>query len=370
MFLASPPEAVAPMHRNLARGLALLACAAVVSGGAVTAVHATDDRSARRVAYSGGPPPQVLAYWRDTRIALSPLLLYVRILPESIKAIDGAGGHANAAQVRQAGVMAESFATARDLVGRLAVPAQAPAGTGELLQVACQLYRQSALALTELRGADSAAGAGSAIVRRAALLQTVGDRLIDQVRRVLAIDSVGQRQAPMEFRYAPPVPSVAEVTGSSAVAAPAAPLGSYLSAARAVLAADPNAHSAKQARAVLSTALAGLAADVNAGSEDVIGARLAIVLGLVAQSARLDQHAGSAAALYTLSQDVWNAGRTLTPVPHAQIEPIQLSAAARLRVWTGGAFHGRPPALKSGEDVGAGLPGGLPAIDPSQILKD
>jgi hypothetical protein len=70
-----------------------------------------------------------------------------------------------------------------------------------------------------------------------------------------------------------------------------------------------------------------------------------------------------------LSNDVWNTARTLVPASGSAIPVLGPSAVPRSAVFTGGAFSGRPPALKPGDDIAAGLPGGLPPIDPTQILR-
>ncbi len=143
------------MNSALTRRLAALGCVAAISATALGVVAASgdDDGGRAQAATVALPSAEVLKYWTDAKTTLSPLLVYVRQLPLTIKAVQKAGGTASDGQLSQAGAMAESFATARDLVGRIAVPATAPSGVGELLQVACQLYRQSALALPELQTA-------------------------------------------------------------------------------------------------------------------------------------------------------------------------------------------------------------------------
>ncbi len=367
-------EVVSQVKPRMVRGLAALGCCAAVTATSLGVIATSDDgRSGAGLVASGRnlPSDEVLKYWADSKAALPPLLLYVRQLPLSIQAVRDTKGEASDSQLRQAKVMADSFATARDLVGRIAVPASAPAGVGELLQVACQLYRQSALTLRELRTARDAA-ARVEVGTRAAGLQAVGDRLFDQVRRVLAIDVIGQDQAPAEFRYAPPVPAVTDLPGTVPPAA-AGPvdLDLALSAARSIL--EQESTGSLDVTAASRRALASIAHTLELESvgqgEDVIGARLAIALALIAQSAEADGQAKSAGSILMISNDVWNQARTLSEKPHPALEVLGAPMVKRSQVWTGGQFDGSPPALAPGQDVGSGVPGGLPEIDPTQILK-
>jgi hypothetical protein len=362
------------MNRRITRGLAVLGCVLAVSATTSVIVEATTNDSTSAALGASGkglPSAEVMKYWSDTGNALAPLLLYVRLLPTAIKGLQATTDETEDGQLRQYGVMAESFATARDLVGRIAVPAGAPAGVSELLQVACQLYRQSALALTELKIAQTDP-ARPAVLRRAASLQAVGDRLFDQARRVLDIDAVGEGQAPVEYRYAPPVPAVADLTGQPASSRAAGQnLDQDLRSAALLISEASTGKSS--APAATFQALRGIASglEVNpAGQgEDVIGARLAIALALLAEGAKVDGQPKSADSLLMLSNDLWNQARTLNPQPHPALQQLDAPKLARAQVWTGGEFNGSPPALLPGQDVGSGVPGGLPKINPTEILK-
>lgn len=363
------------MNQRVFRGLAALGCVVALSATtlAVAGARADDDKTSAALVASGAglPPAEVSKFWNDSKNALSPLLLYVRLLPQAIEGVQDADGSANKSQINQARVMAENFATARDLVGRIAVPASAPAGVGEILQVACQLYRQSALALTELAPA-SPGPASLATAQRAASLQAIGDRLFDQARRVLRIDAVGEGQAPVEYRYAPPVPAVADLTGEPAPALVGkADLDEDLRSA-AVLISRASAGKAG-APATTFTALRNIATGLESSpgtqGEDVLGARLAIALALIAEGAKVSRQPESADALLMLSNDVWNQSRTLSPEPHPALRQLDAPIRSRSQVWTGGEFNGTPPALAPGQDVGSGLSNGLPKLDPTQILK-
>jgi hypothetical protein len=361
------------MNRRVTRGLAVLGCVVVVSAATSVIVEAStrdskDSAGAALVASDAGlPSAEVVKYWNDTKTALSPLLLYVRLLPKAIQGIQDNKGAANDSQLNQAAVMGENFATSRDLVGRIAVPASAPAGVGELLQVACQLYRQSSLTLTELKGVP----ARLAVAQRAASLQVIGDRLFDQARRVLHIDAVAANQAPVEYRYAPPVPALVDLTGTAAQPGDAANVDEALRSARLLIERASTGRS--EAPAASFRALQGVAGGLETDSvgqgEDVIGARLAIALALRAEGAKVDGQSPSADSLLMLSNDVWNQSRTLSPAPHPALTMLNAPKRDRSQVWTGGDFNGKPPALAPGQDVGSGVPGGLPKLDPAQILK-
>lgn len=364
------------MNRRVVRGLAVLGCVIAVSATTSVIVQARTDGSDSTPALvasgKGLPSAEVVKYWSDTGNALAPLLLYVRQLPTAIKGLQGTTDRTGDSQIRQYGVMAESFANARDLVGRIAVPAAAPAGVGELLQVACQLYRQSALALTELKTEQTAPGR-PAVIMRAASLQALGDRVIDQARRVLDIDAVGENQAPVEYRYAAPVSSVADLTGRPAPTQSGEQnLGRTLNSAR-VLISRASTGKGDEDPSITFEALRGIAGALEATSsentEDILGARLAIALALLAEGAKVDGQPKSADSLLMISNDLWNQARTLNAQPHPALKQLDAPKLARAQVWTGGEFDGKPPALLPGQDVGSGLSGGLPKINPTEILK-
>lgn len=365
---------------SIVRGVAVLGVGIIVLAGALAFVLPDDEPNAQPapvVSTETVPSPAVAAYFVDAKTALSPLLLYVRALPTNIKALqedDGAG--ASASTIRQMFTMAEAFATARDLVGRIAVPAQAPAGAGELLQIASQLYRQSALAVTELSTVE-AGEPGRAVLDRALQLQILGDRVIDQVRRVLQIDAVGPEEAPIEYQYPPPVPAISDVTGADRSVAGTSTLEQDLEEARAFLEDvsanedyDPKDSDGQQFQDLarrLENAAGSL--DSTDQGEDVLAARLALVLAIVATEAREQGQDGSVDALLMISNDLWNQARTLTASPHREIAELDEPSKPRSEVWVGGDFDGSPPPLAPGEDIGSGLPGGLPEIDPTEILK-
>ncbi len=314
------------MRRPLVRGLAALGCAVVLFGATAAAVELSGDDSGRPSSSTVGASPEVQAYWSDTKRALSPLLLYVRILPETVHAIERSDGRLSKGQIQLAGDMAEAFATARDLVGRLPRPAAVTGDVGELLQLACQLYREAALSIAERSPG------------RAEALRVIGDRLIDQSRRVLQIDAAQPDSASVELQYAPPVPALSDIAGGASTAD-------------------------------LDAAAAALEATGTGAGEDVIGARLSVLLGVLADQAQQDGQTRAARALTTLRADLWNTARTLVASPHPALAGPALPVPFRAQVWTGGAFDGQPPALRPGDDVDAGLPGGLPRVDPAQILR-
>lgn len=359
------------MRKRALHSFAAIGCAAALSVTAigVAAVRDDDTRHAG-LAASERPLPtdEVLKYWSDSKAALSPLLLYVRLLPLAIKSAHDSGGQATDAQLRQAKVMAGSFATARDLVGRIAVPPTAPVGVGELMQVACQLYRQSALTLHEIEAVP--AGEPRVIAAsRAAALQAIGDRIFDQVRRTLAIDAIGQDHSPTEFQYLPPVPAVADLPGGASEPARLGADDSLREAGDLIGRASTGTPLSEPETERLRSIASALESTTDEQGEDVIGARLAIALAVIASSAHADGMTKTADEILMISNDVWNQARTLEPHSRSAMQQLAAPKVSRDRVWSGGQFDGRPPALKPGQDVGSGLPGGLPTIDPSEILK-
>lgn len=361
-------------QRRIVRRVAVLGCAVAVAAAGVTVTRQAQDRSShdQRLTAHGSAIPAILSYYADTRTALSPLLLYVRVLPKTIAALEAQGGRVSDTQVEQAGYMADSFATARDLVGRLTVPAQAPSGVGELMQIACELYRQSALSITELKTV-SPGESGIAVLTRAGSLQAIADRVIDQVRRVLEIDRVGDDEAPAEYQFAPPVPALKDLVGRPAEGlGKTSSLTSSLRTAGLLIADTSSGRGSESPAAALSSlesVVAALEKSPQHQAEDVLGARLAIALALIAEQARVESQTSSVDAVLMLSNDLWNQARTLSAKPNSAIQHLGATKLSRSEVWTGGLFKGNPPPLKPGQDIGADVPGGLPKIDPAQILK-
>jgi hypothetical protein len=359
------------MRKRTRQSLAAIGCAAALTVTAVGAAEVNDHSGggARLVADRRPiPTDAVLKYWADSKTALSPLLLYVRQLPLSVKAVRDSGGQASSAQLHQAKIMASSFADARDLVGRIAVPATAPHGVGELLQAACQLYRQSALTLREVAHVPAGEPRVAAAARAGALL-AVGDRLFDQVRRTLAIDSIGQDNSPTEFQYLPPVPAVADLPGGAAKPSGSSVDDNLREAGRLINQASAGAPLSPADSEKLRSIASALEISKGEQGEDVIGARLAIALAVIANNAQADGQARSADEILMISNDLWNQASTLESHPRSVIERLGAPKLSRDEIWTGGQFDGHPPALKPGQDVGSGLRGGLPKVDPTQILK-
>jgi hypothetical protein len=361
------------MRERALKSLAAVGCVAALSlTGVGVAVSRHDDNSGHGGLVADArplPTADVLKYWADSKAALSPLLLYVRQLPLAIKGVQDKGGETTPGQFSQAKDMANSFATARDLVGRIAVPASAPSGVGELLQMGCQLYREAALTLDQMSAVPAGAPRVS-LAGRAAALQAIGDRLFDQVRRVLAIDEIGQDTSPAQYQYLPPVPAVADLPGGPAKPARSGLDTNLRDAGRIIAEASSGGTAPAADFDRLRSIASALEESKTPQREDVIGARLAISLAVVADGGTgADGAPQRTDAILMLSNDLWNQARTLETSPRSAIEPLGATKLTRNQVWTGGAFNGHPPALKPGEPVGSGLPGGLPVINPDQILK-
>jgi hypothetical protein len=330
---------------------------------AVAATSAEPDIEARRASAAE------VTYFRDAGAALTPLLLHVKALPAVLRSVKSTGVVAPS-QVSELRRMAEGFATARDLVGRLPVPVDAPAPVGQLMQVACQLYREAALTGADVQPSSGAPAARST-AEQAEALRLLGDRLIDQVRRLLLIDKASADSAPMQLNYPAPVPPVADITSVAVAEGSSGPTTTQaaLSAAWTVLetAATGNSGGPQQtARALIS--VASVLQSAHGGQdEDAVTARIAILLAVLAQRAEAESRSERAAELEMLWIDVWSQAARLKG-PHAHtLQALPVAALSRAAVWTGGAFNGSPPAMDPRQGVGSGLPGGLPRVNPSDI---
>jgi hypothetical protein len=346
----------------------LLALLAALAG--VTLRSGGHERAVAEASPNDPVAPQVLTYFHDATTALTPLLTYVRALPQIITYLESDTGVVTQSVLNQASYMGDSFALARDLVGRLPVPEQAPAAVGELLQLSCQLYRQAVVAIADLHGLPHRGAQAQAVLRRVNALRDLGDRVIDQVRRVLRIDSAGAQQAHIVYRFAPPVPPVEDILGRSRPVVAAGSLRTQLAAARSLLTAvsAPGHTSSDTESAQLEAVTSQLQGRPESSSEPVVAARLALLIALVADQAR-QQQSSTTDVLLSLSDDLWNQAAQLSSRPHHEVMPLRGSRLPRSQVWVGGPFNGTPPPLKPGDPVDAGVPGGLPTLDPTKILK-
>lgn len=375
------PDRLAPTGRTatslwriaLVTAGAILATAVAV-GVAVAASQDDDADAAAVTSAEGAQPvaPEVIEYFGDLRDALSPLLLHVRALPATITALQErqTDQGLQPTQVAQLRYMAEDFATARDLVGRVPAPEQAPAPVSELMSIAAQLYRQSALAITDLATASPAES--EAVLGRAAALHQLGDRLIDQSRRVLQVDKAGPDEAEVEYRYADPVPTVASVTSRSVPEHIVSGGASVVTQARQLLAAATASGLRLDATrpdpdALLATA-GYLEQKAELPGEDVITARMAILLAILADDTEAFGDTPQAEELRLIAHETWNAAGTMPGELLADRDALSPARIARGSVWRGGVFNGTPPPIAPGAGPGSGLPGGLPAVDTSKIL--
>jgi hypothetical protein len=334
--------------------LALLSVAAC--NGPATHAGATPAASTPPVASKA-----VLQYFSDVKTALAPLLVHVRTLPAMTEDVRKTGV-VSSTQVSAAGRMAFDFATARDLVGRIPVPPEAPEPVGELMQIACQLYRTSALELQK--------GGGARAARNAAALQQLADGLIDQVRRLLAVDHAGTDQLAIEYRYADPVPAVRSFVGPAPTSRTATvdSLVTAVEGARRAL--DDQTRPAASRRVASTPELATLATRLEALGSDspeyVVTARIALLLGVLAHETSLEGRTAASDLLDMLSRETWNQAAAF---PGRPVAPIGATRLGRSEVWTGGAFNGSPPPLVPAQGIGSGLPGGLPTVDGTSILE-
>ena len=348
-------------HLRAGGGLVIVALLVTATGAAVLR-PGRHDRQSKPASFSVSPA--VLTYFSQIREGLSPLLVNVRALPSVISVLQKDRSGASPGQLQAVAAMAEDFATARDLVGRVPVPRQAPTAVGELMQISCQLYREAALSVAELATVRPGASA-QAVLHRAAVLNALGDRVIDQVRRLLQVDRAGAEQANIEYRYLPPVPDVATVF------AVFGPLASH------AVAVSDDLRQAANLLDVTSPSV-GVVQDLVAVAtrleqqvrppEGVISARFAILVALLAADAAQHGQMAAAGSLSMISHDLWLQAPSLSPHLRNAFGVLAPSATTRMHVWTGGAFNGKPPLLLPGQDIGSGLPGGLPPVDTSKIL--
>jgi hypothetical protein len=323
------------------RRASLVAAAAVVAAGALVAATSAFGDVAHRSDDPGDLDARV-AYYQNVKAALSPLLIHVRDLPSALGPFTASDPKVPDPSLTGTGdKLADDFATARDLVGR--IPAPEPA-IGELYESAVVLYVEAARTLAILPSAPDVTGTA----RQALRLRLIGDRVFDQSKRLLGDlrPSSARSKLPDEIRLPDPMPDFAgehiEPTGTDATTAQLEKL------TRSALRLPRNSE------ALVTASLAALVA--------------AESLRVPASSGAAEAASGRAVRLSAIGQQLWDTARrlagrerhSLAPFPGNRVDPAVLR--------TGGAFNGHPPAWHPGDDPGAGLPAGLPPVDARQIL--
>ena len=305
---------------------AAAAAGVIVSGTAVVAVGGGSEEPVPAAASRAGADfEQRVAYYADVEAALSPLLIHVRALPAALEYYRAP--HQGTPEIAaRAHDLVEDLSTARDLVARLHAPDPL---VGTIHELAVISYVESARALERL----STSGDPQAVARQGLRLLAMGDRLFDQAKRLLGDlrPQAVQRQEPDAYRGLPaPVPDWA---ASGLTPAPPPP--------------DLDR-------------VAGLRGE----------AAVAAVLSLLVETeARLVDGAPDARRrMQALAAELWSAAREFAERSGQALDPATRYPYDRTVLRTGGAFDGRPPPLRPGDDPGTGLPGGLPRVDARTIL--
>jgi hypothetical protein len=329
------------MKKRTRRASLVAATAVVAAGALVAATSAFGD-----VAHRSGEPGDLdvrVAYYQNVKAALAPLLIHVRDLPSAVGPFAASDPKVPDPSLTGMGdKLADDFATARDLVGR--IPAPEPA-IGELYETAVVLYVEAARTLAIL---PSAGPDVTGTARQALRLRLIGDRVFDQSKRLLGDlrPPAARSKLPDEIRLPNPMPDFA---------------------GEGIEPTDPDANAAQLDE------LKAPALRLPRDSEARVTARLAALVA--AESPRVPANGGAAETasgralrLSAIGQQLWDTARrlarrdrhSLTPFPGTPVDPAVLR--------TGGAFNGHPPAWHPGDDPGAGLPAGLPPVDARQIF--
>jgi hypothetical protein len=321
---------------------ASLAAAAVVAAGALVAATSAFGDVAERSDEPGDLDARV-AYYQNVKAALSPLLIHVRDLPSALGPFAASDPKVPDPSLTGTGdKLADDFATARDLVGR--IPAPEPA-IGELYETAVVLYVEAARTLAIL---PSAGPDVTETARQGLRLRLIGDRVFDQSKRLLGDlrPPSARSKLPDEIRLPDPMPDFAgegiEPTGPDGT----------------------TAQLEKLTRAALR---------LPRDSEARVTARLAVLvaaesLRMPATSGAAEAASGRAVRLSAIGQRLWDTARRLAGRERHRLAPFPGDRVDPAVLRTGGAFNGHPPAWHPGDDPGAGLPAGLPPVDARQIL--
>jgi hypothetical protein len=380
-------------------GLAALGLASANGGGSGRLEPAATTRSA---AGADAVDREAGRLYYEVSRSLSPLLAHIRILPQLLDQLAQGPAQPSVDAEALTTRIAEDAATARDLVSRLQ-PLDRPEGPAilSLYESAAMLDTEAARAGTRAAGLHGAAAAEAA--RSARRLFLLGDRVFDSARRLHNLrDGLFREELifPLEVPeftkeglhpdvIAPPT------EGRSGFAEPTRPAlpdgewlreaGDQLTAVRVILdGVGPSygrppwgssfVHSARRLEASALELGALRPADPLA-QEGAVNLRLALLV----QAESLRGLAGGedqtritqANRLRLLGERLWRTGAELLDsagLPASErlsVRPAPLDAGLLRQ---GGVFGGRPPALRPGDDVDAGVPGGVPQVDFNQVF--
>jgi hypothetical protein len=270
------------------------------------------------------------AYYQAARASLSPLIVHLRDIPDTLASLASDNGQGSKAVATAAQSWANDCATARDLVGRL-TPLPGPVGA----QVA-RLYQTAAMLQGEA-ARTAAAAAGAPATQRVAdaeegrQLYSLGDRLFDSAYRLL--NSRGA-MSQMEMRFPPALPDYGK------------------------------AQDGTTSRALDGVARWLTAHDGQVAQEAVTDLRLAAAVW-----SRTSTDPDRNARVRLMGDRVWSGALDLLAAAGARVDPYELpTARPEQALFTGGAFNGHPPALPPGDPPGKDVPGGLPALDSPMLL--
>ncbi len=330
---------------------------------------------------------------RDLRRSLSPMLTHVRQLPAVLKNLGNGTGKTSDSLAALTAQWVESRATARDLVGRLAPPAGRLGPEIKELDVTATMLQLEAARAASQATKDATAAAETA--RSGSRLLLLGDRTFDLARRLSlpgdgASKLVFPREAPDFAKEGlDPDHPAAAADGRSGFQSdgPTVPvkhwLGQHRDAvdeARRVMTATASAYGQDAIRPEPAVPAARRLEASAASLGDLLPAEgtaregvTALRLGLLTTAESLRtlggsgvDHLTSATRLRLIGERLWASGAKLLGHSGAAKTNQLRTASSGLDpelLLVGGVFGGHPPALQPDEDVGAGVPGGLPEIN-------
>ncbi|HZQ27313.1 MAG TPA: hypothetical protein VFA94_06415 [Acidimicrobiales bacterium] len=389
--------------------MALVLAAVCLGGLVVQAVsgHGQPSNEATAAKPSTESAQAVATYYADLRQVMSPLLVHDGDVRAALRELSAATTAPDPSLAKVADGWAYDVATTRDLIGRLPPPA-APNG-----QAARDLYHLGTMVYLEAtRGIGRVVGMGDQpegrreAVKSLDRLALTSDRIFDAAKRLLDHDGLSfereivvQRDLPSEVpRFgleglAPNSDSGPSPGGSGwAGQRPSTSPGAWqsrnsrpLERAVSVLDRTSAAYGKAPLPPTLPTDAAALDAIVgeldgpvpstNAGAEGTFDIQLALLVH--AESLRTLTGGGPGAVdqarrLRLVADRLWSVAVQLLGRGSVGLAGLgtpsdpELDAALLL---PGGAFSGKPPPLKPGDPPGTGVPGGLPPLDPSALLR-
>lgn len=383
----SPKSVIRGLVASRWRKAVLAAVVLTAAASTVIAVVGRDEASAGDPAkQADAPAVSPVSFYRDARLALAPLINHVRDLPAALKELaeqrEPVSPTGRSSLVAEARRWTSDMATARDLVSRLAPRTEAT------VRQAADLYVTAAMLQGEAAQSVVAAATTPVATRMRSLASAglryyrLGDRLFDSGFRLLNAEKALNAS---ELIFPPSVP---DVSGRPVPQHPAEqPVSAWSSKhqpdidAILALARTFPRRSAGHSSVVLNrlatqldAAQAKLGASVpdsTAAQEAVVGLRLGVlVLGEAARAMAEPDGESRTARLHLIGERLWDGAIASLPAgisaANSQLPPS--GYPVRL-VFRGGVFDGRPPALRTGEGPLAGVPGGVPPLNPALLTS-